>query len=205
MASKQVELSSLAYSKILLHAAKYPHSAVNGVLLTKKNDDKETLKYSDAVPLFHSNISLSPMMEIALMQVEQYCKAHGLIIGGYYHANESFQDASPDFIAQRVAEKIAEQFADTCLIMVDNKSICLDMVSPALYVFQHVEGKWKPKEKANITFESGQKKALKLVSALLQRKSYKEFVDFDAHLDDPSNDWTNNSLAGILKETAVLV
>nr|CAG4652121.1 EOG090X0C9C [Triops cancriformis] len=204
MASKQVELSLLAYSKIILHAAKFPHCAVNGVLLAKK-EDKESLKYVDVVPLLHSSLTLSPMMEIGLMQVEQFCKSHNLVIGGYYHANESFQESSLDFVAQRVAEKVAEQFVDACLLMVDNKSICLDMLSPGIHVFQHSEGKWKPKEKNNVTFESGQKKALRLVAALLQQKSYEDLVDFDSHLNDQSKDWTNKHFEGILEKTSALV
>ena len=59
-----------AFSKIALHAAKYPHCAINGVLLGKANAaDDSPLELVDSIPLFHSNITLSPMMEIALQQV----------------------------------------------------------------------------------------------------------------------------------------
>ena len=63
------ELSKLAYSKIILHAFKYPHTAINGVLLANEGSSNQVLKYVDAIPLFHNNLGLAPMLEVALMQV----------------------------------------------------------------------------------------------------------------------------------------
>jgi len=66
-----VELSRKAYVKPLLHAAKYPHCAVNGLLLSErqKHRDGKVLKITDAIPLFHSSLTLAPMMEVALTMV----------------------------------------------------------------------------------------------------------------------------------------
>ena len=63
------ELSKLAYSKIILHAFKYPHNAINGVLLANEGSNSQSVKYVDAIPLFHHNLGLAPMLEVALMQV----------------------------------------------------------------------------------------------------------------------------------------
>lgn len=70
----EVSLETTAYAKIILHAAKYPHCAVNGVLLadaTKIRDGakNQDLDIVDTVPLFHHSHYLSPMAEIALTQV----------------------------------------------------------------------------------------------------------------------------------------
>ena len=64
-------VSKLAYSKMLLHCAKYPHTSINGVLISEKSKSKESkcVKYVDAVPLFHLTLSLVPMLEVALTQV----------------------------------------------------------------------------------------------------------------------------------------
>jgi len=105
------ELSQVAYSKIILHALKYPHTAINGVLLANEGSNSQSLKYIDAIPLFHNNLGLAPMLEVALMQVEfmsfirfnriehsidsfilqidSYCRTNGLVIAGYYQANET--------------------------------------------------------------------------------------------------------------------
>lgn len=72
-----VKFSARAYCKILLHTAKYPHCAVNGVLLAEspKNKDQKKTKnivFVDAVPLFHLCLHVSPMAEVALIQVFIY-------------------------------------------------------------------------------------------------------------------------------------
>lgn len=59
-----------AYCKIILHAAKYPHCAVNGVLLADASEmKKKNVVFVDAIPLFHIQLNLTPMSEIALTQV----------------------------------------------------------------------------------------------------------------------------------------
>ena len=60
-----VRITLKAYLKILLHCHKYPYRAINGVLIGKAKQ-KMAL---DCIPLFHQSLQLSPMMEIALLQV----------------------------------------------------------------------------------------------------------------------------------------
>lgn len=69
-----VKFSVRAYCKMILHAAKYPHCAVNGVFLAecpKNKDSKKTksLVLVDTIPLFHLCLHVSPMAEVALAQV----------------------------------------------------------------------------------------------------------------------------------------
>lgn len=67
----EVTFSAKAYCKIILHAAKYPHCSVNGVLLSKSSGSNKSkgIEFVDAIPLFHIAINLTPMAEVALMQV----------------------------------------------------------------------------------------------------------------------------------------
>lgn len=62
-----LEISPLAYYKLVLHCLKYPHCAVNGVLLGKVG--KGTLHALDAIPLFHLSLGTAPLQEVALTQV----------------------------------------------------------------------------------------------------------------------------------------
>ena len=67
-------MSACAFAKPLLHATKYPHGSVNGVLLARDTPPggapkDRPLMVVDAVPLFHSSLTLAPMMEVALTQV----------------------------------------------------------------------------------------------------------------------------------------
>ena len=69
-------ISHQAYVKIALHAAKYPHRLVNGVLI---GDGKGgSVDIVDAVPLLHHWTSLSPSMEIGidLVSVTFHCKSY---------------------------------------------------------------------------------------------------------------------------------
>ena len=109
----EIEFSARAYCKMVLHAAKYPHCAVNGVLLAKHTTPKSEdptllprLTLADAVPLFHQIHGLSPMVEVALTQVEAVARQEGLRIAGFYHANEHLKDSSVDAFSQKIADKV---------------------------------------------------------------------------------------------------
>lgn len=70
-----IKLTTQAYCKMLLHAAKYPHYAVNGLLVAEKQKEKKKEGHGvsvlcvDCVPLFHGSLSLAPMLEVALSLV----------------------------------------------------------------------------------------------------------------------------------------
>ena len=108
MGEPEVEISVRAYAKMILHAAKYPHCAVNGLLLAPNNEiqkigsssssqqqqqscESSRMTFTDCIPLFHQIQGLTPMLEVALTQIEAMAKAAGLVIAGYYHANEHFK------------------------------------------------------------------------------------------------------------------
>lgn len=60
--------------KALLHAAKYPAYSVNGVLLGYSGTaagDHDGVHIVDAVPLFHTPLSLAPTLEVALAMVRR--------------------------------------------------------------------------------------------------------------------------------------
>lgn len=70
-----IKLTTQAYCKMLLHAAKYPHCAVNGLLVAEKQKEKKKEGHGvsvlcvDCVPLFHGSLALAPMLEVALSLV----------------------------------------------------------------------------------------------------------------------------------------
>uniref|UniRef100_A0A8C0QUY6 ER membrane protein complex subunit 8 n=1 Tax=Canis lupus dingo TaxID=286419 RepID=A0A8C0QUY6_CANLU len=124
-----VKLTTQAYCKMVLHGAKYPHCAVNGLLVAEKQKPrKEHLPlggpgahhtlFVDCIPLFHGTLALAPMLEVALTLIDSWCKDNSYVIAGYYQANERVKDASPNQVAEKVASRIAEGFSDTALIMV---------------------------------------------------------------------------------------
>ena len=68
ISSPKFRLEDLAYAKIILHALKYPHQTVNGVLLGSP-PSSDCVTIVDAVPLQHHWTNLSPMMEVGLGMV----------------------------------------------------------------------------------------------------------------------------------------
>lgn len=70
-----------ALLKILLHAAKYPHFGVNGILLGKpaskagQADGRARITVVDAIPVIHNYTTLTPMFEAALFQVRSIIRS----------------------------------------------------------------------------------------------------------------------------------
>ncbi|KAK6630918.1 hypothetical protein RUM44_003090 [Polyplax serrata] len=193
-----ISFSPRAYGKMILHCAKYPHCAVNGVLLAENSKSKAlkndgSLHFVDAIPLFHICLHLSPMYEVALTQIDQMATAKGLVIAGYYIANENFRDTSSE-TGHRVADRIAENFSSACLVVIENKKFpsCYGDVPKELplIISQYSDGKWKTKEKSSIEVSYN---TLWRTSQLMVNKA-NDIVDFDNHLDDISQDWWNSSL-----------
>lgn len=81
-------ISEVAYTKMMLHAAKYPYCSVDGLLL---GTDSHVL---DAIPLFH-NGTLAPMLEAARAVCEKYAASKDWRILGYYYGSEHIKDEPP--------------------------------------------------------------------------------------------------------------
>lgn len=100
-----VKLTTQAYCKMVLHGAKYPHCAVNGLLVAERQRPRKehpagagnhTL-FVDCIPLFHGTLALTPMLEVALTLIDSWCKDNSYVIAGYYQANERVKDARYGF------------------------------------------------------------------------------------------------------------
>uniref|UniRef100_A0A8C0SLT9 MPN domain-containing protein n=1 Tax=Canis lupus familiaris TaxID=9615 RepID=A0A8C0SLT9_CANLF len=196
-----VKLTTQAYCKMVLHGAKYPHCAVNGLLVAEKQKPrKEHLPlggpgahhtlFVDCIPLFHGTLALAPMLEVALTLIDSWCKDNSYVIAGYYQANERVKDASPNQVAEKVASRIAEGFSDTALIMVDNTKFTMDCVVPTIHVYEHHENRWRCRD-PHYDYCEDWPEAQRISASLLDSRSYETLVDFDNHLDDIRNDWTN--------------
>ncbi|XP_064129760.1 ER membrane protein complex subunit 8 isoform X1 [Loxodonta africana] len=234
-----VKLTTQAYCKMVLHGAKYPHCAVNGLLVAEKQKPrKEHLPlggpgahhtlFVDCIPLFHGTLALAPMLEVALTLnieenpspfqppsmssddywitpsqytaphfhglhspvIDSWCKDNSYVIAGYYQANERVKDASPNQVAEKVASRIAEGFSDTALIMVDNTKFTMDCLVPTIHVYEHHENRWRCRD-PHYDYCEDWPEAQRISASLLDSRSYETLVDFDNHLDDIRNDWTN--------------
>lgn len=92
---------------------------MNGLLLGSKTSEKSKTEVVDAVPLFHQCLYVTPMSEVAFVQVEARAIREGLKIIGYYAAAENFYDNTIDKAPGiKMAEKIVENNGSACVIMV---------------------------------------------------------------------------------------
>ncbi|XP_062997148.1 ER membrane protein complex subunit 8 [Elgaria multicarinata webbii] len=203
-----MKLSTQAYCKMVLHGAKYPHCAVNGLLVAEKQPQQQHHRgrerespqppppppphalFVDCVPLFHGCLALAPMLEVALTLIDSWCKENSYVIAGYYQANERVKDASPNQVAEKVASRIAEGFHDPALIMVDNTKFTMECIEPTVHVYEHHENKWRCKD-PHFDYCEDWSEAQRISASLLDSRTYETLVDFDNHLDDIRNDWTN--------------
>lgn len=193
-----VKLTTQAYCKMVLHGAKYPHCAVNGLLVAERQRPRKehppgagnhTL-FVDCIPLFHGTLALTPMLEVALTLIDSWCKDNSYVIAGYYQANERVKDASPNQVAEKVASRIAEGFSDAALIMVDNAKFTMDCAAPTIHVYEQHENRWRCRDPHHDYCEDWPE-AQRISASLLDSRSYETLVDFDNHLDDIRSDWTN--------------
>ncbi|CAI7803841.1 unnamed protein product [Closterium sp. NIES-53] len=131
-------VSQHAYIKASLHSIKFPYAPVLGVLIGKVRDGKNgsggaadaessgervgkaEVEVEDAVPLFHGSLLL-PMLELALMQAEEYAASRGMAVVGVYAANERVD--APELAAgtKRVADCVAKHCTPACCLLLDPK------------------------------------------------------------------------------------
>ncbi|CAG2106722.1 unnamed protein product [Medioppia subpectinata] len=170
----EVVVKTRAYVKMCMHALKYPHSTVCGLLLTTKRKKASTnqsyVEFFDAIPLIHSGHGLTHVLETALIQVtvntshtltdihshvslifiSNYYKSSDVSIGGIYQANKYFFDSTPNVFAQRLGEKLLENNSESVVVMVNNIGLAQALddqneIDSALTVYHMNDQKWRSK------------------------------------------------------------
>ncbi|TDL23412.1 UPF0172-domain-containing protein [Rickenella mellea] len=183
-----------AYVKLALHAAKYPHSRVNGVLLGKSTMS-DAVDVIDAVPLLHHWTSLSPSMEIGLDLARNHAQTLGLSVVGYYQASERVDDTTLVPVGERVAEAVRKSFPQTVAFVVDGVKLAAG--EPALIPYLPSGTSWRPAPLSAFSPSSNfklQSTATPTRTLDLIRNSnlHYKLGDFDDHLEDVSIDWLKN-------------
>ncbi|XP_040596540.1 ER membrane protein complex subunit 9 isoform X2 [Mesocricetus auratus] len=100
---------------------------------------------------------------------------------------------SPGLLALKIARRIAEFFPDAVLIMLDNKKLVTRPRVPPVIVLENQGLRWVPKDK-NLVMWRDWEESRQMVGALLEGQAHHHLVDFDCHLDDIRQDWTNQRL-----------
>ncbi|KAJ1959949.1 hypothetical protein GGI12_004071 [Dipsacomyces acuminosporus] len=204
-------VSSLAYSKAILHCAKYPSEAVHGLVLTEKKDDK--VRAVDVVPIAHNWTQLTPMFDVALQQVSIYAKSKKLTIGGYYVAYEDTAELQLSASGSLLAKAVLAINENAVALVIDAKKLTPESTVPALvpYVYDS-DSQWKEQSDAFSASSEKGAKGLKFVlenngvlaaaKKLVAERAEIALHDFDEHLNDVSIDWLQNSVLNERIKTA---
>ena len=162
--------------KILMHSAKYPTQAINGILLG--NDSGIVL---DSIPLAHNNLSLTPLIEIGLSIIENYTKEKKLNIVGYYFANEREKDTTTSEIHLTIFKKIQKNFSNASLWRVRIKKKKKYQLN-----YSQIDNETWP----TIKIEKGKDFKFNISKEKIL-KNYLNIIDFEEHLNDISKDFLN--------------
>jgi hypothetical protein len=146
-----------AYTKCLLHSIKYSSTHVNGILLGTKTKTK--IDILEAVPLFHSRLSLTPALEVALNIIEHMAHDKQMEIVGYYYTTEILE------LSKHTHNAILDKLRENC---------------PGLVSWKIVNEKWPM-----IVTDKDVKFAKELQREDLRNMDFSQIVDFESHLEDP--------------------
>lgn len=195
----QLEFSSQAYSKMVMHTMKYPHSVCSGLLLSPKPsitqaggeedqndcDGAKTTRIIEAIPITHNSHYLAPNIEIALNSVSVFAQEQELVISGYYQTEKNL--CHLDVFGQRVTERIAEFYPNAVLCFVGFN----DSTAQTILNLHHlIDGKWRSRPEQSYRVENDPEVLAEKI-LYSKEKLFRKIVDFDDHFNDISQDWTN--------------
>ncbi|KAH7721956.1 neighbor of COX4-like protein [Aphelenchoides avenae] len=178
-----VEISSTAYSKVVLHAIKYPHCTVRGVLLGRKGSGGESdVRILDVIPALH-NALLAPPVEMLFIHLDAYCQESKLDILGVYFGKDRLNDESLDDAWCRIAvDKLQTPQYCPIVLQIENHKLSLNAKHSCLQAYAFEGGKWKNRTSNVENLEE----TLNATSAAIQERVYRDLYDFENHLDDPN-------------------
>ncbi|KAG8746458.1 hypothetical protein FRC10_004897 [Ceratobasidium sp. 414] len=197
MSSPKFTISHKAYTKVIVHAAKYPHAPVNGVLIGRPTpSDGGSVVVEDAIPLLHQWTSLSPMMEIGLDLARTHAESMGMNLLGYYQATQRLDDEEGlSAVGQRIASNLKDKFKNAFALVIDSASIA-STTTPPLILYTSSSGQsWSRTTLSTFALAESDSPARAL--AIIRKDSpFANFGDFDDHLQDVTVDWLRGGLWG---------
>ncbi|KAF4046326.1 hypothetical protein GN244_ATG01255 [Phytophthora infestans] len=191
-------VSTQTYVKLVLHAAKRPANSVCGLLLG--TEQGQGFSISDAVPLFHHEAPLAPLLEVACAMVDAHCqKSQKLQIVGFYYAGNGYSPSDSinglSHFAEKVADKVEQNSSRACVLVLDGQQLNSEAKTGLQILLKDVKRGWTKVEN-RLKVADG---ATKTVTQGMKQNVQNDVVDFEEHLEDPSKDWRNPHVVELLK------
>ncbi|KAF7633213.1 hypothetical protein Mgra_00007404 [Meloidogyne graminicola] len=168
---EKINISSISYCKIILHAIKYPHCQIKGILIGKNNCEGG-INVLDVIPALHSALVVPPI-EILFVHLDNYCCENKLEIIGFYYANNIFNNNSLDEQLLKIA---SDKINNPLILQLDNSKLSLNAISPCLRAYC---------QKKSLYSLNNSDETISLANLAVQNKLHKNIADFENHLDDP--------------------
>ncbi|WWD02280.1 hypothetical protein V865_000319 [Kwoniella europaea PYCC6329] len=189
MTSPQYTLTPLSYSLPILHAAAHPSSTVLGVFLSPPNQTE----IDEAIPLIHTHTTLSPITEVSLSLVEEYCKLRNKRIVGIYIARELGEGLGR--VGERILGALREKLEDIFGLVLDNDKLSKGQFAYIPYIpTSSATFKPLPSSESFTIKSSSTDLPSKLLQIIRAKKIHRNIRDFDDNLEDPDADWLENAL-----------
>ncbi|ORY61104.1 UPF0172-domain-containing protein [Neocallimastix californiae] len=189
----EYHISKEAYLKIFAHCIKYPVNQVTGILVGKKTQGSPSkVNVISAIPITHESILLSHNIEIALRQIDIYCKKNTLQIVGCYHANELVENLEIPELINLIARNIDTNLSgNSLLLMIDNQKLITKDDQHIFKAYVNQKG-WKVLQTITNNVFIVEEGAIEKSKEIAKNGIYSEIVDFDSHLENVKLDWLNN-------------
>jgi hypothetical protein len=168
-----------AYTTIILHCAKYPASAVNGILLGTY-DGVQNSVITRVIPLQHHWTALSPMAEAGLGLASASLPASEKIVGVYYAPSDvaSSQKAELNITASKIAQTIASKLPGDAIALQVNNGKLPERESHALVGFT-VSSSGQAKHVVADQVTLANISAIAKVKQAVAKGAWKNLYDFD--------------------------
>ncbi|KAI0989109.1 hypothetical protein GJ496_000329 [Pomphorhynchus laevis] len=183
-------ISNKAIGKMVLHSIKYHSGFVNGICIGNENE------ITDCFALFHLTPACSPLLDVAIDIISNYCEQTSTKIVGYYHSNSNYKDINTPIHCAKLLQKIVDKsaIAEPIHIQIDIGAYRKDLNSPSrsiikMFTLQNnklvsVDSDWK--------LDNGSE-SFDLIN-VIKRAQQIPFNDFDGWFEDFNLDPINEQL-----------
>ncbi|CAD7932998.1 unnamed protein product [Amoebophrya sp. A25] len=198
---KSYSFTNEAYALAVYHTLKHSNCQVSGFLLGRV--DGTSVSFERAVPFSHSH-ALAPTLKLACVAAEALGKSEDgkqLELLGYYCGNE-LADAKKELkpIHRNVFERFVQNNPAASAWLIDTEKLDDDVFALKGFTAKDRAGELVPIPASSIRLGGaslgGDRPGLLMEET--KNLEYLQVSDFDDHLHDPSKDWTNAELHGIL-------
>ncbi|KAE9041174.1 hypothetical protein PR001_g6730 [Phytophthora rubi] len=197
MTDSVYSVATQTYVKLALHAAKRPASAACGLLLGREQG--QGFSISDAVPLFHHEAPLAPLLEVACALADAHAQRQKLKVVGFYYAGSGYSPSDSgnglSHLAEKIADKVELNCSRACVLVLDSQQLSNPSKTGLQFQLKDVKRGWtKVDNRLKVADDAAQ-----VLTAGLKQNVQEDVVDVEEHLEDPSKDWRNPHVVELLK------